>query len=177
MPADRRSIRAEGLPSYRWANLLLLTEVHCEKSRRHQLTLDRLAIYEFFSAHPFLVFGIDTKIGRSLVRVGLEPRSLTYASAPDRLANRRQRVQADVSDLVARQLVDIDVIEGRLSVLPSSSGREAASSLLSLHANAIRESAWHVVAKLDGLADRTLQSRAKEWTKHNALSIDILETV
>lgn len=175
MSAERLAIRAEGLPSYRWANLLLIAEAHASGSRRHPLTLDRIAIYEFFSGHPFLIFGADTKVGRSLVRAGLEPRSLTYASAPDRLAIRRQRVQADISDLVARRLVEMDVDEGRLMVRMTEAGREVASQLRSLHANATRESASHVVSKLDGLADRTLQSRAKEWTRQNALMIDILE--
>lgn len=175
MPTDRLATRAEGLSSYRWANLLLIAEAHCDAPRKRPLTLDRIAVYEFFSAHPFLVFGADTKIGRSLVRAGLESRSLTYASAPDRLANRRQRVQADISDLSARRLVDVGVVEGRLAISLPSLGREITSSLCSFQANAIRQSALHVIAKLDKLADRTLQSRAKEWTQHNALMIDVLE--
>ena len=162
---------------YRWANLLLIAEVHGGARRKRLLTLDRIAIYEFFSAHPFLVFGTDTKIGRSLVRAGLEPRSLTYASAPDRLANRRQRVQADISDLIARRLVDLDAIDGRLALSLPDSGREIAGDLCSFHASAIRQSADHVIAKLDKLADRTMHRRAKDWTQHNLLMIDVLEAV
>jgi hypothetical protein len=178
MTAERLAIRAEGLPPYRWANLLLIAEVHCEAgSRKHPLTLDRIAIYDFFSAHPFLVFGTETAIGRSLVRAGLEPRSLTYASAPDRLANRRQRVQADVSDLIARRLIDMEALNGRLAIRLPGPGKKIASELHSFHANAIRRSASHVIAKLDKLADRTLQSQARDWTQHNALMIDVLEAV
>jgi hypothetical protein len=102
---------------------------------------------------------------------------LTYASAPDRLANRRQRVQADISDLSARRLVDVGVVDGRLAISLPSLGREITSKLCSFQANAIRQSALHVIAKLDKLADRTLQSRAREWTQHNALMIDVLEAV
>lgn len=175
MPADRIGVRAEELASYRWANLLLIAEVHSGTPRHRPLSLDRIAIYEFFSAHPFLLFEADTKIGRKLIRAGLEPRSLTYASAPDRLANRRQRVRADISDLVSRQLVDMEVCDGRLAIRITDSGMAAAEELRTFQAGAIRESAMHVLAKLDKVADRTLHTRSREWTRQNAMLIDVLE--
>ena len=175
MQANRLAPRAEGFGAYRWAQLLIIASVYEGSERKRPLTLDRLAIYEFFSAHPFLIFDTATSIGRALVRAGLEPRSLTYASAPDRLANRRQRVQADVTDLVARNLINVVVRDGRLALELSDEGESTAERLGSLHAQAVRESAKEVIAKLDRLADRTLRSRATTWTQHNALMIDILE--
>lgn len=176
MPAERIAVRAEELAVFRWAALLLVTEVYEESQRRHPLTLERIATYEFFSAHPFLVFSADAEVGRILVRNGLEPRSLTYAAAPDRLANRRERIRADISDLSSRALVDVTVKDGRLAIRMTLRGKDAASHLRSLQANALRESALQVIAKLDRLADRTLNQRSREWTEQNGLIIDIFQT-
>ena len=175
--AETQAVRAEAFDAYRWAHLLLVASVHAERNRRKPLSLDRLAMYDFFAAHPFLIFDDQTTApGRSLVREGLEPRSLTYAAAPDRLANRRQRIQADVTALVARDLADLAANDGRLVFALTEAGQARADSLASLYAQAVRSSAALVIANLDRLADATLRSRATEWTTYRALLIDVLES-
>jgi len=169
--------RAETFEAYRWGHLLLVAAVHGEANRRRSLSMDRLATYDFFTAHPFLIFDPGSSAGRRLVREGLEPKSLTYAAAPDRLANRRQRIQADVTALVARGLGDVIAEDGRLVLRLTSPGGEVATTLRSFYAQAVRASATLVVGDLDKLADATLRARAQEWTSHRALMIDVLEAV
>lgn len=173
--AEHLPLRAEAFDAFRWAHLLVVATVHGEAQRRIPLALDRLATYDFFTAHPFLVFDATSKAGRRLVREGLEPRSLTYAAAPDRLANRRQRIQADVNALVARGLARVEAHDGRLVFGLTTSGVEVAAGLTSLFAQAVRVSAKLVISQLDRLADGTLRHRATEWTSHRALMVDILE--
>ena len=175
-PPEREPPRAESFDAYRWAHLLVVASAYGESGRRAPLTLDRLATYDFFAAHPFLVFDAATNEGRQLVREGLEPKSLTYAAAPDRLANRRQRIQADVTALVARDLARIDARDGRLVFTATPTGLELTARFTSLFAQAIRLSAELVIIQLDRLSDRALRARATDWTSHRALMVDILES-
>lgn len=173
--AELLPLRAEAFDAYRWAHLLLVGCVHGSATRRKPLALDRLAMYDFFTSHPFLVFEPTSDAGRRLVREGLEPRSLTYAAAPDRLANRRQRIQADVNALVARGLAILAAVDGRLVFQLTDGGTTTASALGSMYAQAVRTSADLVIEQLDRLADKTLRQRATDWTNHRALMVDILE--
>jgi hypothetical protein len=173
MEAERLALKAEGLTIFRWAQLLLVAQVHhCAEKRKHPLTLDRLAIYAFFSAHPFLLFDASSEVGGELIRGGVEPASLAYAAAPDRLANRRRRIQTDVTSLAARGLVDIVAQQGRLVVELGADGERIALSLHSLHAQALRQSANEVIATMDKLADRTLRHRANAVATDKALPVD-----
>lgn len=174
-PAERLPIRAEAFDAYRWALLLVVAATHDAEDRKFALSLDRLALYDFFTSHPFLIFDAETTVGRRLVREGLEPRSLTYAAAPDRLANRRQRIQADVNALVPRGLARVEASDGRLVLQLTAEGAERAASLSSLFVQAVRVSANFVIHELDRVADRTLRERAVDWTSHRALMVDILE--
>lgn len=174
-PSELLPIRAEAFDSYRWAHLLIVGAVHASEARQRPLTLDRLAMYDFFTSHPFLIVETESAAGRRLIREGLEPRSLTYASAPDRLANRRQRIQSDVTALVARDLMSVTASEGRLVCRLTGDGAQTSGSLTSLYAQAVATSGKLIVALLDRVADKTLRTKATEWTSHRALMIDVLE--
>src|SRR3954451_3741853 len=97
--------RPDSWDAFRWAHLLIVIAQTQATERRHPLTVTRLAIYDFFAGHPFLIFDEPRSAERrQLVLAGFERGSLIYAAAPQRLSNRRQQMQSDVSALIARKL-------------------------------------------------------------------------
>src|SRR3954463_8759178 len=107
-PERRAGRRPDSWEAFRWAHLLIVIAQATAAKRRHPLTVNRLATYDFFTGHPYLLFtDPESDAQRQLVLAGFERGSLIYASAPQRLTNRRQQMQSDVTALLSRKLAAV----------------------------------------------------------------------
>lgn len=167
--------RPDSWDAFRWAHLLVVIGGSEAAKRRHPLTVNRLGTYDFFAGHPYLLFADpDCDEHQQLVMAGFERGSLIYASAPQRLSNRRQQMQSDLSALLARKLVAARTDDGHLAFGLNDKGREIVDAMWSLHAAALRVSARLVIGRFDKLSDTALRQDASRLSEGNALAVDII---
>lgn len=175
MASDRRvGRRPDSWDAFRWAHLLLVTAQATAQKRKNPLTINRLATYDFFAGHPYLVFvEPDSLERRQLILAGFERGSLIYASAPQRLSNRRQQMQSDLAALLARKLVVAGIEDGHVGFMLTHLGQEIVGEVWSLHAQALKVSADLVIDHFDRLSDTALRASANRLSQGNALAVDI----
>ena len=166
--------RPDSWDAFRWAHLLIVMSRAMATERRYPLTVNRLATYDFFAGHPYLLFSNpDTDEQQQLVLAGFERGSLIYASAPQRLTNRRQQMQSDVVALLARRLAAAQTAEGHLAFDLTDQGQQVVDDMWSLHAQALRVSADLVIGYFDRVTDTALRREAGRLSEGNALAVDI----
>jgi hypothetical protein len=110
-----------------------------------------------------------------LVLAGFNARSLGYQSAFHRFATRRQRMRFDLSRLVAYGLVAATAPGGKVVFAPTEQGVQVAGSFKSLHAQSYRESAQHVISRLNKLSDQRLHRQAGVWLQAESFLIDLFD--
>lgn len=161
---------------FRMAQLLLLLE-GAEGYRAQVLTVDRIAYLDFFAANPFIVVSDgDSKSEQDrlvLKRAGFLENQLSYASAGSRFMSRRRKVQSDMARLVALGLVRLSAEGYRLTSL----GGHLASQLVSVYADAYRESLSVVLRRIGSLTLSQLATRSQNWIGRSWLLIDLLADV
>jgi hypothetical protein len=166
----------ETLTWFRVGQLLLLLEVASDLGVT-PLKVDRLAYYDFFSANPFLVVTAGSVEATDLQLAGFSRHNLDYQSAPQRFANRRARLEHDLSLLVAFGLVDVGSTDRAVVGFSlAQAGREMAGRLTSLYAGAYRQSARMVVRRLKSLSERGLRDDASRWLRAEGLLMDLYDT-
>ena len=153
----------------RLAQLVILLDELSDPNERG-LHVERLSYYDFFSANPFVIFGPDDVLERSRLHLaGFDERQLSYASAGSRFANRRQRLQHDLSLVVAYGLLTISAT----GLVITEAGREVAVGLRSIYADQYRESVRVIHARFKRLSDPQLARSARDWLKTPALVLDL----
>ena len=161
---------------FRLAQLTLLMEV-AQAQRIPVHTVDRLGLYDFFSANPFMVVsgeeGRDAEDRLALRLAGFSNRQLSYASTGQRFASRRRRLQHDLSLLLAYGLVAI----GQRGYVLTAAGRTVAESLACVYADAYREAARVVLRRIGRLSDRRLTQQAADWLGRSWLLIDLFDDI
>jgi hypothetical protein len=161
---------------FRLAQLALLLQVAGDNQASVR-TVDRLGIYDFFAANPFVVTAGDERRDEedrlALRLAGFTDRQLSYASTGQRFASRRRRLQHDLSLLLAYGLT---VISSEGYVL-TPLGRAIAEGLASVYADAYREAAQVVLRRLGRLTDRKLAERVEKWLGQDWLLIDLLDDI
>jgi hypothetical protein len=161
---------------FRLAQLALLLQV-AEDNRAPVRTVDRLGIYDFLAANPFVVTAGDERRDEedrlALRLAGFTDGQLSYASTGQRFASRRRRLQHDLSLLLAYGLT---VIESDGYVL-TSLGRAVAEGLTSVYADAYREAAQVVLRRLGRLTDRRLAENVEKWLGQDWLLIDLFDDI
>lgn len=168
-------ISVESRPAFRLARLLLFVGVAKELGRSIP-SVDRLGYYEFFADNPFMIIGEDSRAEQdriALEMAGFSPVQLSYASSGQRFASRRQRLQHDLSLLVARELVRIE--DGGFTV--SEVGEELASAFNSMYADAYRTSARIVLRRLASMSNKALEEASRRWLGESWLLIDLLDDI
>jgi hypothetical protein len=146
-------------PHFRRGQLLLLLSMFDSP-----LKTDRIGYLEFFAANPHLVIRSDLDAVR-LELAGFNPDALSYQSAPQRYTNRRSRLRSDLAALTAWGFAAPSLVEGRIACALTPAGREAASRLTSLYAEAYRTSVDLVRPTLNRLSDTQLAKKASEWLR------------
>jgi hypothetical protein len=161
---------------FRCARLLLLLAIAREEGRQ-VASLDRLAYYEFFADNPWVVIDGDTAVDLAdrdtLAIAGFSQTQLSYASTGQRFASRRERIRADLAQLVAYGLVRLADSQFVITDL----GRDVSNSLQSSYAEAFRASANVVLRRLVRLPNRTLEQNVENWLGHSWLLLDLLDDV
>ena len=121
--------------TFRLAQLTLLLEV-AHEARVPIRTLDRLGVYDFLSANPFVVVSgaeaRDESDRLTLRLAGFSDRQLSYASTGQRFISRRKHLQRDLSILVAYGVAHVDGASWGLT----ASGTELAAGFETVYADA-----------------------------------------
>ena len=169
-------LRPDQLAEFRLGRLLILLDVVPGLPYDKPLDVERLGLYDFLADNPFLMFGEDAPQRRTLLLSGFNSRNLSYQSAAQRFANRRARLQHDLSLLLARDTVMARQRERRITYLPTEQGRQLAGELRSLYARAYRTSVELVARELNRLSDTALQREARRWLRADTLLIDLYDT-
>jgi hypothetical protein len=161
---------------FRLAQLALLLQV-AGRNGTAVRTVDRLGLYDFFAANPFMIASVkdgkDDEDRLTLRLAGFTEQQLSYASAGQRFASRRRRLQYDMALLIAYQLTTID---GTGYVL-TEMGLNMVDQLDSVYADAYRDSAAVVLRRLGKLSDRRLNEAAEKWLGQSWLLLDFLDDI
>jgi hypothetical protein len=161
---------------FRLAQLALLLDVAAQVGAPIR-TIDRLGLYDFLAANPYIATSggenRDNADRLTLRLAGFSDMQLSYASAGQRFANRRRRLQHDMALLVAYKLATFD----HSGYLLTDAGHNIARQLNSVYADAYRTSADLILRKLGRLSDRRLNAAADQWLGQSWLLIDFLEDI
>jgi hypothetical protein len=168
-------LRPDDLLTFRLGRLLLLLDTVPELPSAKPMDVERISLYDFFADNPFLIFGRDSAQHELLVLAGFDSRNLSYQSSAQRFSSRRERLQHDLSTLLAYGLASAGAEARRVAYALTDAGRERAQELRSLYAYAYRRSAAVVGRELNRLSDRALQERTREWLQADELLIDLFE--
>lgn len=167
--------RPDDLLLFRVARLMLLLDVAATLKLRKPVDIERLGLYDFFAANPFLVIGDDETARQQVSLAGFSSYDLSYQSSGHRYANRRARLRNDLAMLVGYGAATASVEGQRVVYRVTDHGRELVSELTTLYAIAYRGSAEIVLSRLDKLSDTRLRNEAKQWLNDERLLIDLYD--
>lgn len=168
-------LRPDDLLAFRLGRLLLLLDTVPGLPSPKPMDVERISFYDFFADNPFLVFGRDSEQHELLVLAGFDSRSLSYQSSAQRFSSRRERLQHDLTALLSYDLVSAEAEARRVVYKLTGPGRDRASELRSLYAQAYRRSAELIIRELNPMSDRALQQRTRAWLQADELLIDLFE--
>jgi hypothetical protein len=162
----------EDHPMFRWAQLLLLVSasdlVHSDGT-----AMERLVHYDFFSSNPYLVVDQSDPARGDLALAGFHSEPLSYASSGQRFATRRERIEFDLAALVARGLVAVAVVGGRVMYRSTEAGRHVRGAFTAMYADDYSRSASLIVCRLSKLSDSALAERARDWLQAPSALADV----
>ncbi len=167
------SPRPDTLLYARLARLLLLLAEAPSQPRRKPADIERLGIYDFFADNPMLLFGPGSEERRTLMLAGFDPISLSYHSSSQRFANRRSRVQHDLSHLLARDLVIASPDGSHVVYALTDRGTELTARFDSSYADGYRTSARLVARELNRRSATALRALVQELLEARPFIIDL----
>jgi len=149
---------------FRLAQLLLLMDAMACQGLVGA-NLERLAYYDFLSANPFLVVEPDSREALRLRLAGFDPRALSYGSSGQRFTSRRERIQHDLSLLVAYGLCVVGNQSSGIIYSITPAGRALSSQLTTSYASYFSTAAEMVIGKLRRLSDTRLRKDTADWIR------------
>lgn len=168
------TIRAESIPAFRMAQILLVLSGATTLDRK--LDLERLSVIEFLSANPFLVLDAESSAADRLRLQGFGRHSIAYASPSQRYVSRRERVTSDIAQLVAFGLVRLSVQEGQRVFSVTDLGQRSSDSLCSVYADAYRLSVATVAPVVMKLSPTKMRERLETWLKVDPMLFDLIDS-
>jgi predicted transcriptional regulator len=166
---------AEDEDLFNSARLLILFDALSNLSQ-DGVPIERIAYYDFFSAHPFLVIGKDeTDLKLDLLYYGFESTTIGYISSSQRFSNRRERLKHFLAKLLMRDLIQLKNQDGLFLYSITEHGTTTSSQFKSLYMEAYKKSAAIIVSKLARLSDKKLSQNAREWLKAEPFIIDLYD--
>lgn len=161
---------------FRAARLLLLFDV-AEHDSRKLASIDRIAIYEFFSDNPWMIIEGERPLDRrdrlAIEVAGFAIDQLAYSSVSFRYLSRRELIRDDMGFLLVRGLILVQHDQYRIS----SRGMMIAAQMHSSYAQAYRTSAGIVVRRLASRSNNALEKDVERWLGKSWLLLDLLEDV
>ncbi|MFG1609230.1 hypothetical protein [Actinoplanes sp. NPDC049265] len=153
----------DDVTEFRCARLLLLLDlVHDELP--DGVDAERIALYDFFAAHPLLLARDSDDPDRLSLRLaGFDDRAVGYASAGQRLATALQRISGDLAVLVSTGLAGMTT-SGRIRYRLTPAGRAAAAGLTAAYAVSYVAAARIVLRRLRRLSGRRLRETVRRST-------------
>lgn len=167
------TLRAESVPAFRMAQLLLVLDG--VQPPLNRVDLERLSIIEFLSANPFLVVGDDSPEANELRLQGFGRHSITYASPSQRFVSRRERVASDVAQLVSLGLVRLFVADGQRVFSLTELGEQSAERLCSVYADAYRLSVATVGPLVMRLSAQRMRQCLETWLRVDPMLFDLID--
>ncbi|MFJ1793112.1 ABC-three component system middle component 2 [Kitasatospora griseola] len=164
MQAHRPVIMPEDEVQFRLAQLLLLLDAVADNDV-HGANLERIGYYDFLSANPFLVVPPNDRDAGTLRLAGFDPQVLAYASSSQRFTSRRERIQHDLSLLVAYGCCEVRNHEKALSYAITETGRTLSTRFTATYAAAFSTAANIVIRRLRRLSDKALREQATQWLR------------
>lgn len=162
--------------AFRLGQLLLLLRV-ARSGNVSIPSVDRLAYYEFYSANPFIaVSGTDSRADgdRLTLRLaGFTSGQLAYAAAGQRFIGRRQRLQHDLSILIAHGMATVTGDGYEIT----AEGSGVVDQIQAEYADQFTASAEIILRRLRQLSDRRLRQESQKWLGSSWLLIDFLDDV
>lgn len=168
------TLRAESVPAFRMAQILLV--LVSAQAHGSNLDLERLSVIEFLAANPFLVLDADSAASNQLRLQGLGRHSITYASPSQRFVSRRERVIADMAQLVAFGLVQLTVHDGRRVFAVTELGERSAERLCSVYADAYRLSVATVAPLVMKLSSAKMREHLEVWLRVDPVLFDLIDS-
>lgn len=149
---------------FRLAQLVLLLHV-ASQFHPDGVELERLGAYDFIAANPLLMASNDDDPDRfDLLMAGFDDRALSYASAAQRFATRRERLKHDLALLLAYDLATA-AVRGSVLYRLTDAGVGMAMRFTAMYARSYRTAATIVVRRLRTVRPRPLRERVDEWTR------------
>ncbi|MFF3381331.1 ABC-three component system middle component 2 [Streptomyces sp. NPDC002680] len=164
MEPDRPVVMPEDEVQFRLAQLLLLLAALAGQNLPGA-TLERIGYYDFLSANPFLVVETGSREASLLRLAGFDPRTLSYASSGQRFTSRRERIQHDLSLLVAYGCCSASAEQGSLLYRITDHGCHLSSQLTTTYASSFSTAAEIVVGKLRRMSDTRLRKESATWLR------------
>jgi hypothetical protein len=170
-PAHDAEIRSDDVLEFRLGQLLILLSTAQEV--KQDLNLERLGIFDFLAANPFLVITEDQVEYRHLLLAGFSSRPLTYASPGHRFITRRDRLQHDLSYLVAYGMCSVVAVGGERRYALTEFGMQSSDQFSALYAQAYKSAALLILRKLGKYSDSKLRSELSNWLKTDPILLDL----
>jgi hypothetical protein len=165
--------RPDDLLYGRLARLVLLLAETPTQPYRKPADVERIGTYDFFADNPHLLFDTDSEERRALLLAGFDPATFSYHSSSQRFTNRRERMQHDLAQLMARGLIDAAPDGSRVVYSLTGLAEQLAEQFESSYADGYRVSARLVANALNRLSDRALRTRVADVLQANAFMIDV----
>ncbi|WP_125099274.1 hypothetical protein [Leucobacter chromiireducens] len=165
--------RAESIPAFRMAQLLLVLESALQHEKK--LNLERLSVIEFLAANPFLVLPAGSEASNRLRLQGFGRHSIDYASPGQRYVSRRERISSDAAQLVSLGLASISAFDGQRVITITQSGNNAADTLCSVYADAYRQSLQAVLPIVTKLTSKKLREKLEDWLRVDSVLFDLFD--
>lgn len=167
-------LRPESFRQFRFAQLMLVLDA--AEGLGRSLDLEKVAAVDFLAANPFLVFDPDSDSGEELQLLGFGLHSVSYASPGQRFASRRGRISNDLAFLVATALANVRIVEGFRTITITPTGKRVAAELVSMYADAYRQSAALVVKEVAKLTPQGLYKKLEQWLQADPILFDLVDT-
>lgn len=178
MSARNRNLEqnfADNEELFNLARLLALFDILDEGKNACGANIERVAYYDFFSAHPMLIFNNDKTIKLDLLLIGFESMTISYISSSQRFANRREKLKHYLAGLLIRDLISVTNYQGQIVYSITCRGKEVASEFKSMYIKAYRRSAELIINRLSKMSDKALATNAKAWLKAESFMIDLYD--
>jgi hypothetical protein len=159
------------------ARLLIFFEVFNKVKLLEGIDLERLCYYDFFAANPFIIIEKNDPLWLELELEGFDPCKLEYLSTAQRYRTKRESIKQYLALLLAKDLISVENIEGKILYHITPKGLGVSYKLSSMYAISYRKSVKFIVRELKRYKDSELWENASRWLEAKSFQIDLYDMV
>lgn len=166
----------EDITMFNSARLLLLFEKLNNIGFSKPIDMERLSLFDFFSANPFLILDKNDPSWIELESIGFETLTIDYMSSSQRFRTKRSKLKSHLAFLYMKGLISNDKESRTLQLYSiTEEGMRVASNFRTIYANNYRRSVEIVVKKLKGMSDTKLWKNSNVWLEARSFQIDLYD--